>query len=180
MEELEKTAKALILDITERTLKSLKDKGLLKEPSKLQMLCFSPEMKSLIKKISTPKYSPFRLLKKGDRVQVKRRNGRCNGKDGEYLREAYCYVVEDEVPNELVRVYHNSSEYRLDPAYLDLVTPVEEEPYKIAFDDVTQNWNVIKDGFVLCSYRGTKHPHAEKSAEDERDRLNEEYRKEQR
>ena len=55
---IEENAKELILAIIEKTLKSLKDKGLLKEPSKLQMLCSIPEMKTLIKKLSDPKYDP--------------------------------------------------------------------------------------------------------------------------
>lgn len=74
----------------------------------------------------TDSTDPCRLLRKGDKVQVKKRNGRCNGKDGEYLCEAFCKVAEDEMPNELVRVLHNATEYRLDPAYLELVDPVED------------------------------------------------------
>ena len=72
--------------------------------------CSTPENVLLPSALQpAPKYDPCRLLRKGDRVQVKKRNGRCNGKNGEYLREAFCEVAEDEVPNELVRVYHNSS-----------------------------------------------------------------------
>ena len=73
-----------------------------------------------------PKYDPCRLLKEGDKVQVVKRNGRCWGKTGEYLRGAYCFVLEDEERNAMVKVRHNSSEYTIDPAYLELVTPVEE------------------------------------------------------
>ena len=75
---------------------------------------------------AAPKYDPCRPFRKGDKVQVKKRDGRCNGKAGEYLREAFCTVAEDETPNELVRVLHNSTEYRLAPAYLELITPAEE------------------------------------------------------
>lgn len=135
-----------------------------------------PECVSLIP--AKPKYDPCRLLRKGDRVQVKKRNGRCNGKNGEYLREAFCEVAEDEVPNERVRVYHNSSEYLLDPAYLELVTPVEElEPYRV--DHNQYGWHVEKDGEILATYNDERHPHAKEAAEAERDRLNSEYRKEQ-
>jgi hypothetical protein len=78
------------------------------------------------------KCAPCRLFRKGDKVQVIKRDGRCNGKAGEYLREAFCTVAEDEIQNELVRVFHHATEYRLDPAYLVLVTPHEEqEPYSV-------------------------------------------------
>ena len=128
---------------------------------------------------TTPKYDPTRLLKKGDRVQVKRRNGRCNGKAGEYLREAFCEVAEDEEPNELVRVYHNSSEYKLDPAYLELITPVEEqEPYSVS--EATVQYLVKEDNKkVVAQFCKLYHPHAKAAAEAERDRLNAEWRKEQ-
>ena len=130
---------------------------------------------------TAPKYDPCRLLKKGDRVQVKRRNGRCNGKAGEYLREAFCTVAEDETQNELVRVLHNATEYRLDPAYLELVTPVEEmEPYSVEED--SQYWHVFyeQNGGIMtvCKFLKSYHPTAKAAAEAERDRLNAEYRKE--
>ena len=151
-----------------------------------------------------PKYDPCRLLRKGDRVQVKKRNGRCNGKAGEYLREAFCEVADDEVPNERVRVYHNSSEYRLDPAYLELITPVEElEPYYIeaeTFDYEIRNADDDPDiGTSLAYHIKFQDPdegqilnvksyyqsyvysyeHAKADAEAECKRLNDEYRKEQ-
>ena len=126
-----------------------------------------------------PKYDPCRLFRKGDRVQVKRRNGRCSGKYGEYLREAYCLVAEDEDKNELVRVFHNSSEYRLDPAYLELVTPVEEfEPYRL--EHRPGEWLVVKkdNKLILSSYNVGIHTNAKAAAEAECARLNAEYRKE--
>lgn len=129
-----------------------------------------------------PKYDQCRLLKKGDRVQVKRRNGRCNGKAGEYLREAFCEVAEDEEPNELVRVLHNATEYRLDPAYLELVTPAEElEPYNVHETEyLFRVMQVVEVGEQIVSeYRKSTHPHAKEAAEAERDRLNAEWRKEQ-
>lgn len=178
MKELEKTARELILAITEKTLKTLNDKGLLKEPSKIQMLCSSPEMTSLIKKLSVPKYDPCRLLRKGDKVQVKKRDGRCNGKAGEYLREAFCTVAEDETQNELVRVLHNATEYRLDPAYLELVTPAEElEPYYLT--ESTDFWGVDKDDLEVeaAVFWKKTHPNAKAAAEAERDRLNDDYRR---
>lgn len=130
------------------------------------------------KMVKGPKYDPSRPLKKGDRVQVKRRNGRCNGQNGEYLREAFCTVAEDETINELVRVLHNSTEYRLDPAYLELVTPAEErEPYGV--EKYMHGWTVCKNipGDIVAHFINT-HPHAKEAAEAECARLNAEYRKE--
>lgn len=136
-----------------------------------------PEHKTVeITLTPTPKYDPCRLFKKGDIVEPVERWGRkLRIKAGHYR------IDTDEVDNRVMMTHCETgvSFAAIDTVYLNLITPVEEvEPYKIAFDDVTQNWNVIKDGVVLCSYKGTKHPHAEKSAEAERDRLNEEYRKE--
>ena len=137
--------------------------------------------------VPTPKYDPCRLLRKGDRVQVKKRNGRCNGKAGEYLREAFCEVAEDEVPNERVRVFHNSSEYRLDPAYLELVTPVEElEPYTVDECGFAPTLYVRKNGKVCMTIpykEGSSlyqtREEALAAAETLRDRLNAEHRNEQ-
>lgn len=128
---------------------------------------------------TAPKYDPCRKFRKGDKVQVKKRDGRCNGKDGEYLREAFCTVFEDETQNELVRVLHNATEYRLDPAYLELVTPVEElEPYSVK--DSSDRYMVVDEkGAVIVMFYKARHPHAKAAAEAECDRLNAEYRKEQ-
>lgn len=129
---------------------------------------------------SPTKYDPCRKLRKGDIVEPRELYGRKH----KALNYNYKYeVLEDEDKDGIVKVEYFDGGFTCTsyiPFYwFKLVTPVEElEPYKIAFDDVTQNWNVIKDGVVLCSYKGTKHPHAEKSAEAERDRLNAEYRKE--
>jgi hypothetical protein len=144
--------------------------------------CYFPE-----KYLSMPpKYDPCRLLRKGDRVQVKKRNGRCNGKAGEYLREAFCEVAEDEVPNGLVRFFHNSSEYRLDPAYLELVTPVEElGPYSVRHNEAHAAWSIYGpyNLSAVNYFYGERYPYTEESAkaaaEAERDRLNAEWRKEQ-
>ncbi|MBR4006313.1 hypothetical protein, partial [Fibrobacter sp.] len=122
---------------------------------------------------SPTKYDPCRKLRKGDIVEPRELYGRKH----KALNYNYKYeVLEDEDKDGIVKVEYFDGGFTCTsyiPFYwFKLVTPVEElEPYKIAFDDVTQNWNVIKDGVVLCSYKGTKHPHAEKSAEAERDRL---------
>lgn len=66
--------------------------------------------------------------------------------------------------------------------YLKLITPVEElAPYYV--DEWETGWTVNKklpngDYHITCSYEHY-HPHAKEAAEAERDRLNAEYRKEQ-
>lgn len=125
---------------------------------------------------TAPKYDPCRLLREGDKVQVIARNGRCWGKTGEYLRGAYCFVLEDEERNAMVKVRHNSSEYVIDPAYLELVTPVEElEPYFI--EESSNGYRLMKhNGKLLANYWET-HPYAKVAAEAECARLNEDWRK---
>lgn len=191
MEELEKTARELILAITEKTLKSLKDKRLLKEPSKLQMLCSSPEMTSLIKKLSTPKYDPNRKLKKGDKVRVVEYKGRIGSSI--MLVGTRAIVTQDEEELEWVAIKSEDGIKRdsIDPAYLELVTPVEElEPYYIeeSHDGATIVLTVrcIPNGegiaFRYCPGWGGNVFHSEEQfrqhAVAERDRLNAEHRKE--
>ena len=187
MEELEKTARELIFAITEKTLKGLKDKGILKEPSKLQMLYSSPEMTSLIKKISSPKYDPCRLFRKGDKVRVVEWNGR-NYYDLDHSTklETGCLAEiwddeEDEQLEGYVSVIYQGYIRSVPPCYLELVTPVEEgEPYSVEED--SQYWHVFyeQNGGIMtvCKFLKSYHPTAKAAAEAERDRLNAEWRKE--
>lgn len=188
MEELEKTARELILAITEKTLKSLKDKGLLKEPSKLQMLCSSPEMKSLIKKLSASKYDPCREFKEGDKVRVKREVlGRpvYIGEDAwEPLDPDEIWSVEeDELETGWVHIKTSCVHATVWHAMLELVTPVEElEQYvvRLATSDGVEEWHVEprNNNLALVAVFGHRHPNAKAAAEAECKRLNEEYRKE--
>jgi hypothetical protein len=139
---------------------------------------FVTELCDLLDAQPCPKHDPCRLLREGDKVQVIARNGRCWGKTGEYLRGAYCFVLEDEERNDMVKVRHNSSEYTIDPAYLELVTPAEEmEPYSV--ETCQYGYTVNKGELILATYNDENHPHAKEAAEAERDRLNAEWRKEQ-
>ena len=188
MEELEKTARDLILAITEKTLKSLKDKGLLKKPSNLQILCTSPEMTSLIKKLSSPKYDPCRKFRKGDIVRLRAYNGR---KPYDYWHkqviknygENLDTVLENELDSGNVDIFQDAPidelTVRVHSCHLELVTPGEElEPYSVG--ESTDYFSVdAKDGNeISCSWKDA-HPNAKAGAEAERDRLNAEYRKEQ-
>lgn len=191
MEELEKTARALILAITEKTLKSLKNKGLLKEPSELQRLYFSPEMKSLIKKLSSPKYDPCRKFRKGDLVRLKAYNGRkpydfWHKQTIEHFGAKLDTVLADELDSGNVDIFQDAPidelTVRVHASHLELVTPVEElETYYIeeSTGKITllnkhdpifhKSWqySAVSAGIIALA-----------EAEAERDRLNKEHRKE--
>lgn len=185
MEELEKTARELILAITEKTLKSLKDKGLLKEPSKLQMLCSSPEMKSLIKKLSTPKYDPNRKFRKGDIVKPCQVKGRWQSITWKGCSGIHFTVTEDEDEDGIVSIKDPDCKLPsiTSAVFLELVTPVEElEPYTISegagiIEVYNEKREAVKAWFYDDVKAGVK---ALAEAEAERDRLSDEWRKEQR
>ena len=127
---------------------------------------------------SPPKYDPTRLFKKGDKVRVVERNSRCDGRYGEYLRGAFCEVLDDEEKNNDVHLNHNGSLYHIDPAYIELITPVEElEPYKLI--DSPNIYNIVRDSAMVMTIHKKSHPNAKAAADAECARLNEEYRKEQ-
>lgn len=147
--------------------------------------------------LATPKYDPCRKFRKGDRVRVAENKGRClkpfTLKIGDVL------TVSIDEPNDdtcvIVCKWHDRDFY-LDPAYLELVTPVEKiEPYYIVDDDLDadfsffaiQNRNSLMvhdlEEEVARYVYGTEYTAdketVRKRAEAERDRLNAEYRKEQ-
>lgn len=190
MDELEKNARELILAITEKILKTLKDKGLLKEPSKLQMLYHSSEMQSLLKKLNAPKYDPCRKFRKGDKVRVVEWNGRrpqcvaLLGKETIVLRDESSLGVR-------IQIGESGESYCTpEPCFLELVTPVEElesyhlnEIYDID-DGKLIGYEVARvDTRDAIFYGGENHlrtiEQAKERAEAERDRLNAENRKEQ-
>ena len=182
MEELEKTARDLILAITEKTLKSLKDKGLLKKPSNLQILCTSPEMTSLIKKLSSPKYAPCRKFRKGDIVEPCQVKGRWMSDTWAERSGIHYTVTEDEDEYGIITIVKDPDcnlPSIASAVFFKLVTPVEElEPYSVG--ESTDYFSVdAKDGNEISCYWKDSHPNAKAGAEAERDRLNAEYRKEQ-
>lgn len=190
MEELEKIAKTLIWAITEKTLKTLNDKGLLKEPSKLQMLCSSPEMKSLLKKLSSPKYDPCREFKEGDKVRVKREvHGRpvYIGEDAwEPLDSSEIWTVVEEKETGWVHLKNGCLSADVWHGMLELVTPVEElGPFNIYKSDDNEYVILFEETRVSTfPFKGEGYPYyytqeqAKARAEQERDRLNAEHRKE--
>lgn len=134
-----------------------------------------------------PKYAPCRPYREGDKVRYVKRNGRfCPGSHA-YERHLSLLgtVICDEKPNYSVFVNfeHCSDDYRIDPAYLELVAPVEEqERYVVEPSDIA--WFVVdtkhKAGTLnAVMFINAIHPNARAAAEAECARLNAEYRKEQ-
>lgn len=128
---------------------------------------------------TAPKYDPNRKFRKGDRVRIVEYKGR-NGTSTHHTGDVVT-VDKDEEDCEWVFLKADD-EHKLDvidPAYLELVTPVEElEPYSVS--ENIHGWVVFKDnpGTVVANYNNI-HPHAKEAAEAERDRMNAEHRKEQ-
>jgi hypothetical protein len=139
-----------------------------------------------------PKYDPFRLFKKGDRVRVVERYGR---KFWSAAPETIYTVVEDEYlhddQNVLLRgcVGINDgkpetlSAWNIPFFHLELVTPVEDlDPYSVEGDE--DEWHILRCGKFLMSFPFDSSAYyteeqAKAAAEAECDRLNAEYRKEQ-
>lgn len=137
----------------------------------------------------TPKHSPTRLFKEGDKVRVVARDGRSWWQLDPHTtisRDEIYTVLENE--EEIIaggygelRIEGGGKEYELPFCFLELVTPVEEmEPYMVETDFVDDEpvWNIYKDGDLIVGYTSS-HPNAKAAAEAECARLNAEWRKEQ-
>ena len=128
---------------------------------------------------TAPKYDQNRLFRKGDKVEHHPRNGRRGASDipnGKTLT-----VTADEVLYDWIYLTDGDNDYSCDPAYLELVTPVEElEPYFVM--ELKGAYGVYNTRFQpeteACHFYTDMHPHAKEAAEAERDRLNAEWRKE--
>lgn len=134
-----------------------------------------------------PKYDPCRKLKIGDVVRVLKINGnlpKCKWA-GNTPKEGVTGIVR-ELRKEDHFVWIDCKEivgYCIDPAYLELVTPVEKlEPYYVketasVYEVFNRNEN---NGSVAIFFKSQYSIEKAKArAEAERDRLNAEYRKEQ-
>lgn len=140
-----------------------------------------------------PKYDPCRPFKKGDRAQVVERNGRnvtCfpvgRIKVGDIVT-----VAENETGDVFIKVLTEDGHEMMAPWFmLELVTPVEElEPFSV--EDCSGgglHCYAVKHGVKHVSYHlyqgGTANhfytrEQAKAAAEADRDRLNAEFRKEQ-
>lgn len=124
--------------------------------------------------VTTPKYDPCRPFREGDVVRFRKVNGnnaRCRYNGVEIKEGSLGRIVKDGGRNCFwveFDVHHN---WCLDAAYFELITPVEElEQYSID----PANTNVLfKCGKKLATFED------DDEARDMCDRLNAEYRKEQ-
>ena len=145
-------------------------------------------------KENKPKYDPCRKFRKGDKVEPKAVKGRpaIGGITGAIIKlSGQFFVARDESENENYTVtilMPDGTECEIDPAYLELVTPVEEmRPYSVRECKCSKSMEVRRDNSGrVCAvyYYGGECPAyteatAKAAAEAERDRLNAEYRKEQ-
>lgn len=128
-----------------------------------------------------PKYDPCRMLKKGDRVEVVKNKGRIGSTEPPVGTLAT--VTEDEEEAEWIYIQADGSNKidTIDPAYLKLVTPVEEvKPYTISegagiIEVYNEKLEAVKAWFYSDVKAGVK---ALAAAEAECARLNAEHRKE--
>jgi hypothetical protein len=128
---------------------------------------------------TAPKYDPNRKFRKGDKVRVVEYKGRNytnvdTGKEGVVSRNETGADPAIEV------TFGDDDFWDVDPAYLELVTPVEEqEPYYVEDGGLSVMVNSrINERVVCCSFHKNVHPNAKETAEAECARLNAEYRKE--
>lgn len=149
-------------------------------------LWFSPSCISLPPEhgtsVPTPKHDPCRLFKKGDIVRLKEWNGRCPALPEDWKFDNGLFKVhEDEKFNSSVEITRENSKtvYIAPICFLELVTPVEElEPYMMK--ELKDSFIVtLNDTSLVSKFLKASHPNAKAAAEAERDRLNEEWRKEQ-
>ena len=154
------------------------------ESSINELLFFHPYALSLPSEhgtsVPTPKHSPTRLFKKGDRVRIVKYNGRKFDAAPPTFQLGKVYSVdEDEDTTHCYVMLKSCDIYYAHPvAFLELVTPVEElEPYSVGVSSHT--WYVYKDDDVVVAFNKKSHPNAKAAAEAECDRLNAEWRKEQ-
>lgn len=118
------------------------------------------------------KYDPCRFFRKGDKVRIKTVNGRDFNSFAEDHKGKILTVLKDEEKHCNIFVETPiSDDFFVNPAYLELVFPVEElEPYSID----PANTNVMfKHGEKFATFED------DDEAQKLCDRLNAEYRKEQ-
>lgn len=128
------------------------------------------------------KHDPTRLFREGDIVRPVEKEGRTYF-DAPPLGEK-CLVIEGESETGIVCVEYRYAEdekpaiHEIPFHFLELVTPVEElEPYKLI--DSPNTYNIVRDRAMVMTIHKKSHPNAKAAAEAERDRLNAEWRKEQ-
>lgn len=158
----------------------------------------TPDNENVTKNTETaPKYDPNRKFRKGDKVKLVARDGRSyiDYDPTTKLREGAFYTVLEDESDVIeggcpaIRIADEHAEYEVLFYFLELVTPVEELEISRVFNDKKMGaWIVTKDNFTHAyfPYRcevsdniANSKEEAKACAEAERDRLNAEYRKEQ-
>lgn len=129
----------------------------------------------------TPKYDPNRKFRKGDIVKPCQVKGRWQSITWKGRSGIHFTVTEDEDEDGIVSIKDPDCKLPsiTSAVFLELVTPVEElEPYIVV--DAHTHWDVAdKNVKTVAMYSKGLHPNAKAAAEAERDRLNDEWRKEQ-
>ena len=133
------------------------------------------------------KYAPCRFFRKGDEVRVvEERAGRIPPVCGD-IEPGGVYIVADDEAGGDVMLDVNGSFHCIEWIWLELVTPVEAvEPY-VTLENILMSCievrNCRTNKVEAAFYYGEGHAYTFKSAADasctERDRLNEEWRKDQ-
>ena len=129
----------------------------------------------------TPKYDPTRLFKKGDKVRVVK----CKGRD--FNSWARIVVDIDEMLDcDISVIAENGEENSIDPAYLELIIPVEDSvPYTVVHKPALQHFQInygklhyMTFPYGLYKSKGWYHTitTARDAAEDECKRLNDEWK----
>ena len=136
------------------------------------------------------KYDPCRLYRKGDKVRIKTANGRDFNSFAEEHKGKILTVLKDE--EKYCNIFVEtpiSDDCFINPAYLELVTPVEElEPYYVEQQGektggfcfaVIKRKGYAETTFYFGPCRSRNEQQANQAAEAECARLNAEHRKEQ-
>ena len=133
--------------------------------------------------VPTPKHDPCRLFKKGDKVRVVECKGRnCTERELGSIGEIVLDEGEDDPIYGIGVYFEDGSSIYVDPAYLELVNPVEElGPYVVRHNEAHAAWSIYGpfDLSAVNYFYGEHYPYtkdtAKKAAEAERDRLNAEW-----
>lgn len=125
-----------------------------------------------------PKYDPCRKFRKGDNVRIVQYKGRDYDDFAKEERGKTLEVQSDEEEHCNIMVRNSDGEdFAVDPAYLKLLTPVEELKQHHVETHGKSVYVKDKEGEVLACYHKFFHPYAREAAEAECDRLNKEHGK---
>lgn len=133
---------------------------------------------------TTPKYDPCREFREGDKVRMVMRDGRhpyCQRMREHIVpSDTICTVIRCELNGFVALEYNNDYKPVVHFSFLELVTPVEAEPYFISEGaGIIELYNRTPDELVKTWFYDTVKAGVEALAEAEAEcaRLNEEYKK---